>query len=70
GDGSVGVATSTPTAMLSVGPGSNATSTIDIDKVCFRSKTTGFGGTTFYWWWTAQDGGSSIKIATSTTSCF
>ena len=72
--GKVGIATTTADAMLSVGPGQSATTTIDVGKVCFRSVSA--SNETIYWWfqsWTENDGDggeASINIATSTTSCF
>ena len=65
GNGRVGIATSSPSAMFGIGSGS-ATTTVDLGKVCYRIQTD--GGSTIYTWWTLNGGGP--VLASSTTSCF
>jgi len=61
-DGRVGIATTTPSAMLSVGD-VMSTSTIDVGKACFRFASD-VSTTVMYMWF--DDNG----LATSTRSCF
>lgn len=58
----LGIASSTPSSMLSVGSGS-ATSTVDLGKFCLRGKTVS-GGTGYVY----LDANGSL--ATTSTSCF
>lgn len=65
--GRVGIGTSTPSALLSVGTGNTGTSTIDFGKPCFRFKTE--NNTNLYYWPSVEMGGFG-GWATSTTSCY
>ena len=57
----VGVGSSTPTRLLSIGT-AGATSSVNLGKVCY-TVTTSTGGTVFYWY------GPSGNVASSTSSC-
>lgn len=82
GMGRVGIGTSSPSALFSIGKNtstatgtmfaigfngtSNGTTTIDLGRVCFRSLTS--AGTEVYWHWVVFGGG--FQIASSSTSCY
>lgn len=69
--GNVGIASSTPSAIFSVGDGTTtATSTIDLGMPCFRVKGYDAKGVrnTYYMWPSTVN--SDSGWATSTTSCF
>ena len=67
GNGRIGIASSTPSARLSVGASTAATTTVDFAKPCFRMTTD--SGTTLYYWPSLADGVLG-GWATSTVSCF
>lgn len=69
----VGIATTTPSAMLSVGNSASdasATSTIDLGMPCFHMIDDSGGTKTDLYYWPSLTEGGSGGWATSTTSCF
>ncbi|PIR92964.1 hypothetical protein COT99_03420 [Candidatus Falkowbacteria bacterium CG10_big_fil_rev_8_21_14_0_10_43_10] len=71
----IGISSSTPSAMFSVGDGSGtSTSTVDVGIPCFRMKTYIDGVLTEVYYWPCVGAGCSISQAggwaTSTASCF
>jgi len=64
--GNVGIGSTTPTATLAIGSDTDATSTIDFAKPCFRMRDE--QGTTVYYY--PSDQATLGGWATSTTSCF
>lgn len=71
----VGVSSSTPSAMLSVGADTTATSTLDFAKPCFRMNVDTGGTLTELYYWPCSGTGCPDTAhawgwATSTTSCF
>lgn len=70
GDGRVGIGTTTPGAMLSVGDGSSATTTFDFAKPCFRMAVNSGGTIQTIYYWPSLVTGSTSGWATSTTSCY
>ena len=85
GGARVGVGTSTPSALFSIGQDQQGTgtstmfalgfntgvgtTTMDLGRTCFKQLTD--NGTTIYWWWTLNVGPVTAPvIASSTTSCF
>lgn len=77
GNGRVGIATSSPSAMFSIGDaslgttgGSSATSTIDLGLPCFRVSSYNAKGTReYYYMWPSTDN-TTGGWATSTNTCF